>query len=232
MLKRDLIDSSLETQMEHMHHHHAPQILSLFGFFILGLAGSLHCVGMCGPIVSIMSSKDKHPLRFGVFYHLFRALGYMGLGLLFGFFGSEIRQAIPSQIFFGLLLVALLYFLFLGDSQLANTVGRLSQKLLKPLFKLPDSLRPICVGFLTALLPCGLLYTAATATTVLNSAWQASLAMLVFFVGTTPALVATQASTNFLQKKLPKKYRIVIYKGLALVGLIAILTMKLIHKGH
>lgn len=219
--------------MEHMHHHHhAPEILSLMGFFILGFAGSLHCLGMCGPIISIMSSKDQSPIRFGVLYHMARGLGYATLGTLFGFFGKEIQNLIPSQIFFGLLIVALLYFLFLSDSQLSRFVGSFSQKIIKPLFKCPATLRPLLIGFLTALLPCGLLYTAATATTATNSIGLATLSMLVFFAGTTPALVATQASANIMQKIIPLQYRNLIYKTLALIGLIAILAMKLLHSGH
>ncbi|NNC62923.1 MAG: sulfite exporter TauE/SafE family protein, partial [Eudoraea sp.] len=59
--------------------------------FLLGLLGSLHCVGMCGPIAFMLPlSRDNKARMFGqlFLYHFGRILTYSIMGLAFGFFGK------------------------------------------------------------------------------------------------------------------------------------------------
>ena len=52
--------------------------------FVIGLLGSFHCVGMCGPIALALPSKDPaHILS----YNFGRSLTYAGLGALMGSVG-------------------------------------------------------------------------------------------------------------------------------------------------
>jgi sulfite exporter TauE/SafE len=53
---------------------------SLIAGLVLGMAGSLHCVGMCGPLVLMMPTGWLGTL----IYHLGRTLTYALLGLLAG----------------------------------------------------------------------------------------------------------------------------------------------------
>ena len=67
-------------------------------FFALmtGLVGSLHCIGMCGPIAIALPLGNKSPLaRFaGSFvYNLGRVLTYAMLGAIFGLLGKGIEMA-------------------------------------------------------------------------------------------------------------------------------------------
>src|ERR1044071_6783484 len=61
--------------------------------FIMGLAGSLHCLGMCGPLaMSLPVSYTNNLSRFtgGVTYNLGRIVSYATLGLLSGSIGRLI----------------------------------------------------------------------------------------------------------------------------------------------
>src|SRR5690349_7474920 len=55
--------------------------------FIAGLGGSLHCVGMCGGMVTASCGKNDEIMK----YQFGRLLGYLSLGLIAGFLGSFIN---------------------------------------------------------------------------------------------------------------------------------------------
>jgi sulfite exporter TauE/SafE len=65
----------------------------LISAFILGLLGSLHCVGMCGPIAFMLpvdrSNSFKKISQIGV-YHFGRLLAYSLIGLAFGLVGKSL----------------------------------------------------------------------------------------------------------------------------------------------
>ena len=61
--------------------------------FILGLLGSLHCVGMCGPIAFMLPVDRSNSYRkvFQIFvYHFGRLLAYSLIGLVFGIVGKSL----------------------------------------------------------------------------------------------------------------------------------------------
>ena len=66
----------------------------LWTAFVIGLAGSLHCVGMCGPILLAFSQtldQGKGGLDF-LAYHAGRVWTYGLLGFFAGWIGLELRQ--------------------------------------------------------------------------------------------------------------------------------------------
>ena len=56
--------------------------------FLLGLFGSFHCVGMCGPIVLSLSCNNSIQSLSALQYNLGRMLSYSVLGFIFGIFGK------------------------------------------------------------------------------------------------------------------------------------------------
>lgn len=75
--------------------------VSLVGFFLLGLLGGAHCIGMCGPLVALYSDRmnattDRADvLTLGevkqhALFNLGRAMSYTALGALFGFAGTVV----------------------------------------------------------------------------------------------------------------------------------------------
>lgn len=83
----------------------------LFSAFILGLLGSFHCVGMCGPIAFMLpvdrNNALKKALQIGV-YHLGKLLAYSVIGLVFGLIGKSLYLFGFQQqlsIFIGILMI-------------------------------------------------------------------------------------------------------------------------------
>ena len=66
----------------------------LWAGFILGLLGSLHCIGMCGPIAFMLpvdrNNSGKRASQIST-YHLGRLLAYSSIGILFGLIGRSLK---------------------------------------------------------------------------------------------------------------------------------------------
>lgn len=195
----------------------------LYTAFTFGLLGSLHCVGMCGPLALAMpfGSKGDRVVRILV-YNGGRILTYGMLGALMGFLGQ------------GVFLVGLQSWLTLALGILLVAVGLFSVQLEFNFWSLPvlstwylklkaafgrlmskngyQSL--FGLGLLNGLLPCGLVYLAlAGALTTAN--WQSGISYMVMFgLGTLPLLLAVtligQLSGRKIQGYLRKAYPVVL----------------------
>ena len=67
-------------------------IAILLAGLIMGSLGSLHCIGMCGPIaLSLPVVKNTSTSRFtgSLLYNLGRVITYSSLGFLFGLIGNS-----------------------------------------------------------------------------------------------------------------------------------------------
>src|SRR5690606_22387661 len=65
----------------------------LWSAVILGLLGSFHCVGMCGPIAFMLPVDRENTSKkvFQIFtYHFGRILAYSMIGLFFGLIGKSL----------------------------------------------------------------------------------------------------------------------------------------------
>lgn len=181
--------------------------------FILGLVSSLHCVGMCGPIaMSIPSTRfNIQPATGGstgfersrqwwniLLYNTGRITTYASFGLVFGLIGRSFawfgwQQKISVTL--GLLIIAALIIPRLMKKQ--NSFTRLSNqamtKVRTALGKLLFNGHPASVygiGLLNGLLPCSMVYLALAGAVATGSAWDGSLFMASFGLGTVPAMAA------------------------------------------
>ena len=99
--------------------------------FFLGLAGSLHCVGMCGPLTLIAPVNRTHRMSMlgdMTLYHAARVAVYALMGAIIGTAGqlfaiSKVQSSLA--LFFGVLLVlwGLSYYLPLGRQKFLDTFG-------------------------------------------------------------------------------------------------------------
>lgn len=169
--------------------------------FFLGAFGSLHCLGMCGPIAFMLPLDRKNNLtkllQLGL-YHLGRAIAYGILGLLFGFVGKGL-YLFGFQQKLSLVLGVLMILLVLVPSVLVRKIG-----LAKPIYgilakvksrlgtelgkRTPDTF--LTIGFLNGFLPCGLVYMALLGAIAMANPWQGALYMLLFGMGTMPLMTA------------------------------------------
>jgi uncharacterized protein len=180
----------------------------MLAIFIVGLTGSLHCVGMCGPIALLINGTNKRQYLFNrLAYHAGRTTTYMLLGLIMGLMG-KIFQFGGLQSFLslagGAMIIALLVvpafkrtipFFSSAFIQLKTLLGK--HLLSKSIYS------KFLTGLLNGFLPCGLVYSALILALVQPSLQRSVLAMALFGLSTVPALIAFTISANSLQKLLP-----------------------------
>ena len=188
--------------------------------FVMGLAGSLHCIGMCGPLaLSLPVSHDNNLSRItgGMIYNSGRILSYTAMGLLFGSFGSLIIAANwQSSLSIALGIIILLYLLFPKKYlhfSTAATVGKpftLLRQQLGKLFYSKKLSSLLFIGVLNGFLPCGLVYLALTSSIISASPLNGGMFMLFFGLGTFPMMFATVLMGNYLNQSLRQKIHKVV----------------------
>ncbi|MDH5382717.1 MAG: sulfite exporter TauE/SafE family protein, partial [Cyclobacteriaceae bacterium] len=68
--------------------------------FLWGFAGSLHCVGMCGPLVLLLEKKTSANawVQLRLPYHLGKLITYTSMGIITGLIGSVINISGFQQV--------------------------------------------------------------------------------------------------------------------------------------
>jgi hypothetical protein len=203
--------------------------------FMLGLAGSAHCAGMCGPLALALPTGGRKgfslvPNR--LVYNAGRVTTYCLLGLVFGLIGRSLALAgVQRWVSIGLGMAILVGLLFAKTRvltmQLALPVAWLKSALGR-LIRQQTLASQYGFGVLNGLLPCGLVYLACVGAAATGGVFSAVQYMLVFGLGTVPMMLALSLagqmlSVNFrlrLQKLIPVCLVIVavllILRGLAL----------------
>lgn len=180
------------------------------GALAAGIATSLHCAGMCGPVAcSLMALKDsqQHQQQAAVLYHAGRVISYTVIGILAGALGQWPLEKVTSTPVMVLpwLLTAVLLFMALG----------LHVKLPRPAFlkkwgartrlklcRIPVRRGAFALGMATPLLPCGPLYLMAGIALVSGSAVRGAEFMLAFAMGTIPLLWFAQHRFHIWKQQL------------------------------
>ena len=165
--------------------------------FVMGLTGSLHCAGMCGPIIWIMPFNGMKGFKkwLGIsLYHFGRISIYALLGLVLhsfkSFFHPQWQQYISIILGAMLLVAGLLSFLPGSKIKMSFPWAGYVQRQLGKVIGRPGVGTLFVSGLLNGLLPCGLVYMALTVSITAVSAWQSMLLMYAFGTGTVPMLVA------------------------------------------
>jgi len=184
----------------------------------LGFAGSLHCVGMCGPIaMAVPVGRGSTAEQIGNYslYHFGRISAYAILGFLFGVLGFGLNLAGVQQglsLGVGLFMVAFIWLPKLNAiTRLPSGLARIQSKVTAFMAKRLKSNRPgalLGLGFFNGLLPCGFVYLALAGALVSYDPFLGAAFMALFGLGTTPALITLAFSgrrfgeifkTNFKQ---------------------------------
>ncbi len=203
------------------------QLSLLFEFgFLMGLLGSVHCIGMCGPLmmalpISHKSSFQKIAALF--LYYLGKIASYALLGLLFGLFGSQfpifgLQKHISIVIGVTMLMyVAYVFVLKPKHIQLGIFDGLYNSILiiLSRLFKSKHTGAYLFIGILNGFLPCGMIYMALSSAMATQSIVSGGLLMAFFGLGTVPALLMVALGGQFIgyafRRKLQKFLPVFIF---------------------
>ena len=206
----------------------------LVSAFILGLLGSLHCVGMCGPIAFMLpverSNSFKKVSQIAI-YHFGRLLAYSLIGLVFGLVGKSLYLfGIQQQlsIIIGVLMIVIVLLPY-------KTIGKynLSQPLFKIISKVKSSLGKalkkktadtfLTIGFLNGFLPCGLVYMAVFGSIATGSLIEGSLYMVLFGLGTIPLMTTAIYLGKFLNSTIKQRIQKAIPVFVVIIGVLFIL---------
>ena len=166
--------------------------------FLMGIGGSLHCLGMCGPIaIALPASREAtrlHRVYGRLLYNLGRTLTYAGMGLFAGSLGHLLQAGGVQRwayIVLGVLLIATLFFSSEHMPRwVFNTFYRPVQRALGQRLKRHGNLGLFQVGVLNGFLPCGLVYAALTGASLQEGPLRGALFMGLFGLGTLPMMFA------------------------------------------
>ncbi|MEO5998225.1 MAG: sulfite exporter TauE/SafE family protein [Chitinophagaceae bacterium] len=171
----------------------------LIAGFSLGLIGSVHCIGMCGPIAISIPVSHLSPINRNVsllVYNLGRTITYALLGLIFGFFGQAISLAGFQQMLSVFLGVFILFTVFVHYSQqklfqpaFIKCFHQWVQSTISNLLKSSSRFGYLSLGMVNGLLPCGMVYIALAAALNYKDSIRGTFFMTMFGLGTIPLMI-------------------------------------------
>jgi sulfite exporter TauE/SafE len=207
----------------------------LWTAFTIGLIGSLHCLGMCGPIAMALpyQAKSKWLTAINIMqYHLGRVITYALLGGLIGLLGRGLFLAGLQRSFSiaaGVLLLIMAVFSLKASSSLVSIpfvnraffwVKSAMGRLLKN--KSPSSI--LFIGMLNGLLPCGLVYMAIVGAVSTGDVFKGMGYMALFGMGTVPLVLLASVAGTFAGMRLRNTLRKLV--PVFLVAFAALLIMR------
>ena len=193
--------------------------ITIGGSFVAGLATSIHCVGMCGPL-ACMACKGKGACESApsaASYHGSRLASYMIAGLIAGLIGGSIAKILPQQLLIAIPWIA-------GVLLLAWAVGWSFNLFPNSLKRMPRFRpRPEVIGFLTPLIPCAPLYLMLGLCALSGSAAQGAMLALAFGVGTVPLLWFAQANFAWIRQKIGARRFDFLQRGVVIAAALIVL---------
>ena len=207
--------------------------MEFYQALIIGIVGSFHCAGMCGPIaIALPLKEDSWGTRLfsALLYNSGRITTYAFLGMLFGFLGFGLAfwgmQRYVSILAGSIMILSVLFpFVFRSVH-----TGSMIEKVLKGfrgLFGKYLGIRTFrslfFIGLLNGLLPCGLVYIALAGAVVSNGPVEGSVNMLFFGLGTLPIMLFVSIAGNIITLKFRNKIKKIIPLVIVLIGVLFIL---------
>ncbi len=222
---------------------HLPEYSPYLSVFMMGLLGGVHCLGMCGGIVSALSLGQSRPeqtpttqaqLPVLLGYNLGRITSYTIAGTIAGGLGAltlTLTDAKQTQQMLQLMQLVSAAFMMALGLYLANIwrgiahlelAGKILWKYLEPLGRhflpMDNALKAIPFGLIWGWLPCGLVYTVLFMSLSSGSAIKGGLLLLFFGLGTLPNLLLMGTLAGHLLQWAQKPSARLL-AGLTVVGL-------------
>lgn len=206
----------------------------LMAALAIGVASSLHCIGMCGGISALLSStcpsRKQRPLII-LLYNLGRLTSYSLMGFLLGTLVyslvelSNINSLLSIlRAFSGIILIMLgLYVskIWFGI-QHVESLGRYVWAYISPIAQqfipLKKAWYALPLGFLWGWLPCGLVYSMLTWSLASGNGIKGGLIMFFFGLGTLPSMILMASSTTIMSKVVTPVFRLISGMIIVLYG--------------
>ena len=206
---------------------------------IMGLTGSLHCVGMCSPLAVAVGNMNTRAFLNRVTYNAGRIVTYGLLGL--GVAGVGLALPISKfqnlvSVFLGvILLLAGIGLLKLNIPIFSRAIGTLTytiKKLFTKFLNRKNFGSVFLLGTLNGILPCGLVWIALTYSLTLQSPLAGFSFMVLFGVGTLPVMLGFTSIITQLLKRFNFNFQHITSAMLILSGILLIVRVFIIHLPH
>jgi hypothetical protein len=206
----------------------------LFSALVLGLMGSFHCAGMCGPIaIALPLHGNTVPQKIfgGTLYNVGRTITYGIMGAIFGLLGQGIQMIGVQQkisVIMGVVMIISVLFpaLFKNqyrmDKSMFSFVGKLKKRI-GEMFSIRSFQSLFFIGMLNGLLPSRLVYMAMAGAIGTGNAAEGTLYMILFGLGTIPMLLTISLAGNIMSQAIRRKINKLIPVMVVVVGLLFIL---------
>jgi sulfite exporter TauE/SafE len=208
----------------------------LFAGLLLGLASSLHCAAMCGPVTLALhgprqrgSGRPVPVVPKIAIHHAGRVSMYAVAGVAAGAAGHAITALGAGRVLAWaggvLLLLTAAAHLGVGPAlpgvPLARIVGRVARAS-RSVWQAHPVAGAFAGGILNAWLPCGMVYAALTAAAALGRPGAGMAFMALFGLGTVPALAAVWLLAGLVTPAMARAFRFGTPVALVIVGLLLI----------
>lgn len=193
--------------------------------FMIGLLGSVHCVGMCGPLAfAIPTTQPGWMYLVGnkLIYQLGRIFSYCILGVIMGLVGRQLWLAGIQQ---GVSIASGILILLAACSRLFKfSTGTGSTFLLKPFhqlfgYALKHRANHLIIGIINGFLPCGFVYLALAGAVNTGNTGAAVSYMFWYGLGTLPLMFLAGISTGFTTAIFRRKINRVVPYFMICLGL-------------
>jgi sulfite exporter TauE/SafE len=174
--------------------------------FLIGLLGSMHCIGMCGGFVALYALRKPADMPSWPYHLLFntgRITTYALLGGVLGQIGSFVSAAGPYRAVSSTVLVVTGMVMVLMGLNIAGVIGKRAlfddigitdapffRSALHRMLSFRSVWGTFLFGMLLGLLPCGLLYPVLVHAASCGGFLQGASTSLVFGLGTAPAMMS------------------------------------------
>ena len=204
--------------------------MDLWTALLLGLVGSLHCAGMCGPLALALPATGNTTPAYVLgraAYNAGRIATYCLLGIVFGLAGWTFLLAGLQRWVSIALGVALLLGLFASRrlarwNPVTSAVNQLKSRM-SVLLRSRSFTALAVLGLLNGLLPCGLVYVACAGAAATGGIFAGARYMAAFGVGTVPMMLAISLSGKLVPTSLRLKLLKTIPVCVFLLGTLLIL---------
>lgn len=198
-------------------------LVLLFTAFGLGIFGGVHCIGMCGGLVTAFSyslprSHDNISAQFSYQFclSLGRIMSYTMLGAVIGMLGMGLLAGFNAQLILFLRVLSALFVILIGLhivgfwkglmylERLGKHIWRPLSQIIKYVTPIHNHRRAIIMGMIWGYLPCGMVYSALLFSLSAGDWWLGALIMFSFGLGTLPALLLFGTSLSAYQQYVQK----------------------------
>lgn len=198
--------------------------ITTLGFVtLMGFYGSWHCGAMCGPITMNLKKNSEFWI-----YQASRLISYLIMTAIVYFFAQAFLKSnidllrISASVLMGLTLVWMGYLNFKNGKPTPDFLTKILNQIPFQQQKLIFS-KPILLGLMTGLFPCGWFYSFLLLTPQMKNIYQALLLMSVFWLTALPMLASFRGVVLKVIQESPQSYRRIASLVLVFAGLLSIL---------